>query len=195
MSRRAGVALLAGALAFALATAAHAEDRPPPETPGAWYGWQTLLSDGSATGLWVLAAALDDAKYTSGSLQTYENLSNVTLALGFATYALGAPAIHLLHDQTHEAWGSFALRLGLPVAGGLAGGLLANASCGNSGDDEVPCAIVGGVLGAVAGGVTAILIDAVVLAREPAERSTTKRVQPVFVPGPGGGTFLLAGQF
>jgi hypothetical protein len=205
ISRRAGAALLASALAFALATSARADDRfatsgraddrVTPETSSSWYGWQTLLSDAGATGLWVLAATLNDAKYTSGSLQTYQEMSNVTLALGLATYALGAPAVHLLHDQRQEAGVSFALRLGLPLAGGLAGGLIANASCSPGQDDEVPCAIVGGVIGVLAGGATAMLIDAVVLAREPAGRAAERRVQPVFVPGPGGGTFLLAGRF
>lgn len=193
--RRAGAALLAGALAFALATSAHADDRVSPETLGAWYGWQTLLSDATATGLFFVAASLDDAKYTSGSYETYQEMANVTVALSLATYVLGAPAIHLLHDQRQEAAGSFALRLGLPLAGALAGGLIANASCGNGHDNEIPCAFVGGLLGVLAGGASAIVLDAVVLAREPAGRSTGRRVQPAFVPAAGGGTFLLAGQF
>jgi hypothetical protein len=195
MSRRAGAAFLAGALAFAVTTSARADDRVAPETPSSWYGWQTLLSDASMTGLFIVGATLDDAKYTSGSYQTYQDLSNVSVAIGLATYVLGAPAVHLLHDQKQEAAASFALRLGLPLAGGLAGGLIGNASCGRGGEDEFPCAFVGGILGIFAGAGTAILIDAVVLAREPAGRSAERRVQPVFVPASGGGTFMLAGQF
>ena len=57
-----------------------------------------------------------------------------TLAMGFAAYGLGAPAIHLAHVQTEKAWSSFALRLGLPVAGALAGGLIANAGCSSHSD-------------------------------------------------------------
>lgn len=133
--RRAGAAVLAAALASTLATTARAEDRVTPHSVGEWYGWQTLLSDGSAVGLWVLAVVLDDAKYTtSGWSQTDQTLSNLALAMGFAAYGLGAPAIHLAHVQTEKAWSSFALRLGLPVAGALAGGLIANAGCSSHSD-------------------------------------------------------------
>ena len=56
----------------------------PPKPETTWYGWQTLLADGSAVGLWALGFAVDDAKSGSGSPQSYQFGANVLFAAGFA---------------------------------------------------------------------------------------------------------------
>src|SRR6185369_1797255 len=87
---------LAAVLATVAASSrgAHAADASAPtEVATSWYGWQTLLSDAGAIGLWSLAAVVDEAQYGSASWRSYQAWSTALTASGFAVYALGAPAI------------------------------------------------------------------------------------------------------
>src|SRR6185436_7990319 len=160
-------ALVAAVAVLACARNAAAADEPAPAAAEtSWYGWQTLLSDAGVIGLWSLAAAVDDAKYGSGGArQSYEVGSTALVALGFATYGLGAPAIHLAHGREGTALRSLALRLGLPVAGALVGVMIGSGTCDP--ESEVPCPVVAGVVGGALGGVAAAIVDGAVLAREP----------------------------
>jgi hypothetical protein len=185
---------LAVALLIAGPQAAHADEIASQVAPTSWYGWQPLLSDAGAVGLWSLAALFDDAKYTSGARRADQIASTATLILGFTAYGLGSPAIHLAHGQLDNVWKSLGLRLGLPVTGAMLGAAVGFAACSPS-DQEVPCPFVGGILGGVAGGVAAITIDSAFIAHEPAQRSTFAHLQPAFVPTAGGGSFVLAGSF
>src|SRR3954471_11832861 len=61
------------ATAAANSRVARAAEAPAPtEVETSWYGWQTLLSDAGAIGLWSLAAVVDDAQYGSPSWRTYQ---------------------------------------------------------------------------------------------------------------------------
>jgi len=195
--RRCTVWWLAAVLVTAAAGSrgARAAEAPAPmEVETSWYGWQTLLSDAGAIGLWSLAAVVDDAQYGSTSYQSYQAWSTALTVSGFAVYVLGAPAIHLAHGHAHKVADSLALRVGLPLGGALVGMLAGAAACGRS-DDEVPCPVITGVLGFVAGGVAAMVLDAVIVADEPVGHPSGARLQPIFIPTSGGGTFTLAGRF
>ena len=195
--RRGTIWRLAAVLAAAAASSrgARAAEAPAPtEVETSWYGWQTLLSDAGAIGLWSLAAVVDDAQYGSPSWRTYQAWSTALTASGFAVYAVGAPAIHLAHGHADKAAESLVMRVGLPFGGALVGVLAGASACGRS-YDEVPCPLVLGVLGFVAGGVAAMIVDAVVLAHEPTGPPTGPRFQTLFIPTSGGGTFALAGRF
>ena len=87
-------------------------------TPGAsskpettWYGWQTLLADGSAVGLWALGFAVDDAKSGSGSPQSYQ--------LGANGVVIGSVACSNSNDVEF---------IGCPVVAGALGFLAGAAS-------------------------------------------------------------------
>jgi hypothetical protein len=181
-------------LAFATITVAGRAaraDEPAAPPPAGWYGWQTLASDGTAIALLVAAGYLDDAKYTSSSGQTYGTLSNVALGAGFAVYVLGGPTLHALRGHWDKFGGSLAARLVLPVAGTLVGVLAGTVACHPEGDDEVPCPVIGGMLGFAAGGVAAMIVDAARLARDDGPSVT-----PIITPASGGGvSFTLAGRF
>ena len=187
--------LLAAVLATTASSsrAARADEAPAPARTS-WYGWQTLLSDAGAIGLWSLAAVVDDAQYGSTSWRSYQAWSTALTASGFAVYGLGAPAIHLAHGDAGKAGESLAIRVGLPLGGALLGLLVGATACGAS-EGEVPCPLITGVLGFVAGGIAAMTVDAVLVAREPVRAATGTRFQTIFIPASGGGTFTLAGRF
>jgi hypothetical protein len=92
---------------------------------------------------------------------------------GFGVVALGPPAVHLLlHDRGVAAAESFGLIVGLPGLGLLGG--LAIDPCRAEG-----CTPVGPILGMVVGYASALVIDAVVLAKEPSKPAATARAHVV----------------
>ncbi len=170
------------------------------ETPQtSWYGWQTLISDGSAIGLFSLAYLVDYAGKGATSRQGYADGANLLFATGFATYLVGAPVIHWVHGNGGKGWGSLGLRAGLPIGGAIAGALIGAAACGSSSNSEefVPCPAAFAGVGVLAGAVAAPILDAAVLAREPVTPAPGPRLQAAtFVPSAvGGGTLVLAGWF
>lgn len=124
---------------------------PPPDVthepqPRRWYGYQTLIVD-AASGLLVAAGSTGKE---DGTL----------IALGVIGYGLGSPLVHSFHGHGGKFWGSFGLRLGMPL--GLA--LMGTTACPH--DDACPLA------GALIGVAGAVAIDAAVIAREDAPRPT-----------------------
>jgi hypothetical protein len=108
-----------------------------------------LILDGIALGLVVVGA--------SGE-------SGEVAVLGVGTYLLGPPIAHAAHGNGGRAWGSFGLRLGMPVGGALVG-------AGNK--DSVEGLLAGFTLGYLG----AVVIDAAALAweRPPAATSVASR--------------------
>jgi hypothetical protein len=104
MSTRSAAALAASLLITGLVLPARAEttEGEPPGGFGRWYGWQTLTTDGLAMGM------------TLGSF-AYNGDGNVVTLLGLGTFALGAPVVHAFHGRFQYAFGSLALRVGLPL--------------------------------------------------------------------------------
>lgn len=162
--------------------------RPSPEAdqPGReWYGYQTLLVDMAGIGMGLGAAG-----------------GGYPLAItGLATYLVGGPVVHAAHGNGAKVAIDIGVRLGAPTAGAMTGALLACAG-GCRGDFGPLAGVVGGAFGAGIGALTAIVIDAAVLAREPAERRATEAkwdgkpvVRPEVSSLPGGGAVGLAGAF
>jgi hypothetical protein len=123
-----------------------------------WYGWQTMLPDAAALGLGLTAYGLgkDDSVNTKPLA-----LTAVALYLG------GAPALHFIHGNATRGIESVLLRLGLPVAGGLLGGIAGSRFC-HSTDDGSNCFLLGAAWGLLGGAVAASALDATLIAREPA---------------------------
>ncbi len=130
---------------------------PPPgeavyRPPGArrpWYGWQTLITDGAALTLALLA----DSPRSS-------DLSSAVGLLALGAYGLGAPIVHAVHHNPGKGLASFGLRLGMPIAGAFAGASAA------SGCNGFLCEVDGAAIGMLIGLAGAVTIDATVLAYE-----------------------------
>jgi hypothetical protein len=148
--------------------------------PTRWYGWQTLLGDGAAALLLL---------YGSGG-RSGESLAVASVL----TYGLAAPTVHLAHARPGAALGSLGARAGLPVAGFAVGVVLGG---GSSACREL-CGLPV-ILGA-AGALTAIGLDAAVLANEPARHRTrpphealVQRLTPSVAPRREGGVDVALG--
>jgi hypothetical protein len=128
-----------------------------------WYGWQTLLADGAALGF-TMGVAIGASE------------APVALVGGTTLYAVGGPTVHFAHGNVGKGFVSFGLRVGLPAVGMLSGILLELATCSGSWG----CGLVGGMVGLGAGGITAIVIDASVVAYDkvPTRRSTKTVAAP-----------------
>ncbi len=137
--------------------------RPPP--PTRWYGWMTLAADGA-----TLVAA-----------QAYPQA-------GVALYFTAAPAMHVLRGHFDRAAISLGVRAGLPIGGALGGAVLgAFLSAAADGDGE-EAALALGAVGAGAGAVTAVILDAAMIAREPVRpKATGSRIAPTFATRKEGG--------
>ncbi len=161
---------------------------PEPQSPAIdytdCYRGQTLGADGIAVGLVVLAAV--NAGTNGRSTNTVSMLE-----LALATYAIGGPLVHLLHDRPGHAAGSLALRVGAPVVLALAGGFLGSlqSSCDYCSSDSSG----GAALGAVLGVITASVLDATILARGD-DRPSATHVTVAPIHG-GGVSFGVARAF
>jgi hypothetical protein len=158
-----------------------------------WYGWQTLTTDGAALALLLAAGATTQS-------------SNAAGAFGLAslgTYALGGPIVHLTHDRPGTAVGDLVVRVAVPIATTLLGGVIGNALVpGSPCDSDLPCGgwIGGSILGLGAGVLTASIVDAAVFGYEPAApkphdepHQDASRVR--IVPSVGLGTVGAVGSF
>jgi hypothetical protein len=133
------------------AAASELEDSAPPPTEERWYGWQTLTTDGASFLLAIVAGASSDSFEGAGAI--------AVLSLG--GYLLGGPSVHFAHENPGRAFGSLALRGGLPLAFGAVGVQLESCQ-----DGEFLCGVGGAVLGGLLGIVSAIAIDASLLGWE-----------------------------
>lgn len=127
---------------------------PPPITREVSYAYQTLLSDGAAAALLAAGLLRDDADFGVNLYST-----------GLAIYALGAPTVHFAHGQLGNGFRSLGVRVGLPLLGMLAGGLVGpkRDSC----DDSSSCnrSSLGTGIGLGLGALAAAALDAGLLAR------------------------------
>jgi hypothetical protein len=162
-----------------------------PQTVTVSYRSDVLLADGASLGLIVLGPVSGNAELT---------------AYGVTGYFLAAPIVHLAHGRGTQAVQSLALRVGLPFFGGFLGYKLGpnDVICESSGGLEgAPSASGGGCgdqgsfvgmgLGILAGGVTAMVLDAKYLTRY------EKRVSPSWsasiLPSRGGLSLGVSGAF
>lgn len=174
--------LLLPIVVLCLARSAHAAesfsdaaDAPPPAQQRNWYGWQTALTDVASLGLGATASGL------SGNGSSGREAANVVSALALTTFVLGGPTVHAAHQQWGKAGASLALRLGAPTVGAVGGFLVGNAACPHD-DRDLPCSAVGAAFGLIAGAVSATILDAAVIAYEPAQPATgSVHVAPLIV--------------
>ena len=157
-----------------------------PKARGEWYGYETLLVDGAGLGLGAGTVA-----------------GGIPLGIaGLATYVLGGPIVHAVHGQGGKVGIDLAVRLGAPAVGMATGAAIGCAmfSCSKGDFAGFGAFILGGV-GAGVGALTAIVIDAAVLANEPAAPAKAKpwNGKPTFTPQvsalPGGGSLGVGGAF
>ena len=191
-------ALISGAFALSVvawgnSVAAAPQGTEPADTPllKRWYGWETLSLDAAALGLGVMSFATYDGQGTAGALLGSGAIS---------TYAFGAPAVHLLRDQSGKAVTSLGLRVGLPVLAVGIASIGRDASCSESSPDfdAAKCEprqnrmMLAGVIGVVA----ASLIDGAFMAWEPPPKPHKLSLSPVLAwDGEKGGVAGVAGTF
>jgi hypothetical protein len=120
-----------------------------------WYGWQMLVVDGAAVGLFLLGAAVVTTHAPSPDV-TSARWPIVPAAAAIGIYALAPSAIHLTHGNGWKGLGSIALRTTMPLAGFAIGYL-------GSGLFPTSAARANGSLAAVVGGAGAMAADAALL--------------------------------
>jgi hypothetical protein len=172
-------------LSTAVSSASAEKLSAPSETEELWYGWQTLLIDGSV--LLLLPFSL--------SADTQNAVSSAGFSVAAGSYALGGPIVHLAHGNYGRGIGSFALRA--PLA------LLAVAALppwfSTEPDDSLTrtlATLVAVVLGSNALAVS--FIDTALLSyeiRERKPRGATLQLTPRFTPGDRSAGLVLNGTF
>jgi hypothetical protein len=130
-----------------------------------WYGWQIILTDAAVTGLYALAIRTDDG---------------APAAIASLGYLMGAPLVHAAHGQGGRGGASLVLRIAIPLTGILSGIAIGKWTDQPSSNDEI-APLVDGILGGLVGMVTASIIDATVLAYEPARREVWSPPAPAGV--------------
>lgn len=170
--------LFVGLLAPRFAAAQHVYAPGKPEMETRWYGWQTVLLDISTLAVSLAA----ESPHAAG-----------------ISYLAAGPLVHVLHGQYENAGISAALRVLAPAVG-AAPGLILMTSC-----DGWGC-LPGGLaalVGAGAGGLVAVVVDAAVLSKErvpappesPPDEARAMRVRPTVGLTNSGATAGLVGTF
>jgi hypothetical protein len=159
-----------------------------------WYGWQPLMVDAGSI------ATMIGGGFARGPA------SGPIEILGAAGALLGSPLIHLGHEHLGKAGASLALRVLLPTAGMFTGLLIGMAAAPQNPNGDLgtgiaraDVALFGGVVGAMSGGLAAIVIDDGVLAREDVRPAPPPDSRPTFEPRissvRGGATVGVGGTF
>jgi hypothetical protein len=157
-----------------------AADRPAAAARS--YGWQVAVADASSVALVGASLMPLAAGAPDGSVVGWAG--GVGRGLGVAGLALGAPLVHGSHGQVATGFASLGLRVAAPL---LAFGTYeatyalirsGRRGCGN-GDDMSANRCESGALSAaipvgVAGLLGVMLLDALVLAKEPAESASSR---------------------
>jgi hypothetical protein len=173
-----------------LATAsAHAD--PPGMTPALEPTAATPAGD--ATSYRLQTAAADLSAIAVGMVASKsEDHGGQVGAVAVLTYGFGAPLVHLYHHHLDRAGESLALRIGLPLLGGLLGNALGKRQCGPGCDNDSD--IAGTAFGVVIGAVAASAIDIGYLSRgEEVTRAPTPSVGPTASVGAAGSVQLGVG--
>jgi hypothetical protein len=123
-----------------------------------WYGWQTLIVDGASVGIMIIGGLAQSAAIG---------------ATGGLVYLGGPAAVHFGHGNVGMGFASMGLRVGAPIVGALIG-LAAGAGACSSRSGNGDCLAVGASLGFLGGYVTAVAVDAAVLAYDEPKREAPK---------------------
>ena len=139
----------------------------PPEGPEheIWYGEQTLLLDGASAAMFVGAGV---------ATKTHTNLPGILALGGTLNFLFGPPIVHFAHERIGPGFGSFALRVALPLEVAFDGLLLGAALSPNNNNEDInPAPVYGALFGLGVGAVAASVIDAALLAKY-----TTREADP-----------------
>jgi len=149
------------------------------EERSSWYGYQTMAVDGAAVALMAMGVKTELPQL---------------MAASFATYALGAPIVHLAHGSPGRFAADIGMRLGGPTLGAFTG---AGLVCLADGSCSAFDAAIGGALGMALGGAAALAVDYAVLSREARQEKWDgkPRVAPTLTAAPSGGAVGLGGAF
>jgi hypothetical protein len=153
-----------------------------------WYGWQTLGTDGATLVSIAIFGGL-------GSVAHSDVLTGIGGATASVGYLLGSPAVHAGHGQWALAAGSLGLRVGAPIAGAVGGYLVGQLACPKHDDGDIPCPVATAEVGAISGLLTAVIVDAAVLAYEPTRPMATVRWTPNVSIGGNDFRVGIAGSF
>jgi hypothetical protein len=135
-----------------------------------WYGWETLGCDAAAIAVLLLGAAVDTTSPpTLDDAPRPRPLAFAAVASGI--YLAGPTTVHFANGDLWQGFASAGLRIAMPLVGFILGSRAGSALPGQS-----TRASADGAFGAVAGGVTAMVIDSSALGwhrwygSEPADR-------------------------
>lgn len=179
-----GFCLLAFLHSFALPARAQVPSVSPTPQPSEtaaqseWYGWQTLLTDAASITLITAGAMVQDGN--SHSQDGNRMLGTSLMLTGLAGYVAGAPIMHFGKRQPGRGLGSIAMRVSLPFVGGVIGA--ESASCHASSDESGYCGVGEAALGVGLGALTAIALDASVLAWAPMKEEGNAEASFGFAP-------------
>jgi hypothetical protein len=119
-----------------------------------WYGWETLGCDAAAIAILLLGAAVD----TTGP-PTLDDAPNprprAFAAVASIIYLGGPPTVHFANGNLWQGFASAGLRIAMPLVGFILG-----SRAGSALQAQGTRASADGAFGVVAGGVTAMVIDA-----------------------------------
>jgi hypothetical protein len=155
------------------------------------YGWQVVAFDAAALALGgaALGIALSDYPRDKSSAKVL----GVT-ALG--VYLVGPPILHGVRGNATQAEESLGLRVGLPLAGATVGIAVGWVACSALGGGWAFLALPAfGMVGGGFGALAAMVVDAAVVAREPAARPTAWGVVPSFDPRSRSVGVMAVGRF
>lgn len=175
---------LVGAAAFDafVLSGASIREAPGPGPTGSWYGLQILTID--------LAAYAIGAFYALRDPREGRDRPHPGLALWVMDYligAIGAPIVHFAHSNIGLGFASLGMRLILGPIGAVIGLMGTCAATAGSHD----CAGEGAQYGLLGGSLAVALFDALVFARESADRATASNLDVTF----GGGSIGLRGNW
>jgi hypothetical protein len=184
-------ALLAASLSAAwVAKETEAAAQPPPrwvaERPREtrWYGYQTLITDGVALGLFAGAISTFRFCFSWGSSHgsSCDNSTSEMLAVGsFVAYGFGAPVVHGAHGH----WGKAGISLGMRAASiGLTAGLASQRA------NEMAAPIL------ISSFLTVVALDSALLANEEVEpEAPSFTLAPAYDPRTRAGGLVATGAF
>jgi hypothetical protein len=144
-----------------------------------WYGMPIVVTDIAALGIFVAGMVAAD----HGS-----DIGSGIMLVGVGAYVLGGPIVHLTEHNVGKGFASLGLRVGAPLAGALTGaivggGIGSRKKCGGNDTCALGYLAEGGVLGLIAGGLVAMLIDDAGFAyKSTTAKNLALSVTPVYQP-------------
>lgn len=152
-----------------------------------WYGAPIVALDVAALALPFIGAG---TAQNGDAAQAF-----IVGAVGL--YALGGPIVHFSEERVGTGFASLGLRLGAPLAGGLAGIVVGGAAVsGCTGEMCGLGALVYGAAGVGIGMIAAAVVDSAVLARKPTVRpQLSLSVVPTYQPATGEKGLSLSGTW